>query len=228
MKKLFSLIALVFMVCAAQAQVQYVDGEIIGSSMLDGHHVMYVMAADGVVHQQSIDRLAQAFNIDMHSFEQYFTVSECIAVGKYNREVDRLRARGIVARHVSCREYYGGMMGGAYYGAGYGYPYGYGSVGARVTIGGVTIGGRATATPYGTAVSGGVNSRAVSAGGSTILPRKAKKATQPATKRVQVQSQQVQSQPQAQATTETVEINGKTYNVVKKSPAELREMIRRK
>lgn len=222
MKKLFSLIALVVAI-TAQAQ-NYIDGMIVDFNQIDGHHVMMVEAADGLCHWQSIDRIASEYRISIQSFERYYTVSECIEVGLYNRQIDAMRARGIVARHLSCREYFGGM-GVA---MPYGYGYGYGSVGARVTIGGVTIGGRATSTPYGTAVSGGVNSRAVSVGGGTVLPRKAKKATQPATKRVQVQSQQVQSQPQAQATTETVEINGKTYNVVKKSPAELREMIRRK
>lgn len=194
MKKILSIIALIVVAMAAQAQ-SYIDGMIVDFNQIDGHHVMMVEAADGLCHWQSIDRIAAEYRISIQSFERYYTVSECIAVGQYNRQVDALLARGIVARHLNCREYFGGM--GVPIGGAYGYPiggaYGYGSVGARVTIGGITIGGRATSTPYGTTVSGGVNSRAVSVGGSTILPRKAK-ATQPATTRSQP-AQQVQSAP---------------------------------
>ena len=221
MKKIISLLALFIVVAAAQAQ-SYIDGMIVGFDQQDGHHIMLVEAADGLCHMQSIDRIAATYRISIQSFERYFTVSECIEVGLYNRQIDAMRARGIVARHVSCREYYGGMMGGAYYGAGYGYPYGYGSVGARVTIGGITIGGRATSTPYGTTVSGGVNSRAVSVGGGTVLQRNAKKATQPAAQRVQVQSQptKVQSAPVKSSTPDS----GQAKKISKE---QLKKMMRR-
>lgn len=219
MKKFFSIIALVFVVCAAQAQApsqEFVDGVILRTSFVDGDEVAYIDVNGDFVWDQRINvrRIANAYGFDCHAFRRGRTISEAICIGLWQLQRDLIISRG---------------ENPANYGYGYGY---YGSGAAmysalRTASGGIYLNMGGFRLNLGlfrgldgiTRVSVGGGTRHIGGGVTVPIQKKNKVQSAPA------QRVQVQSQPQAQ---ETVKLGGKTYNVVKKTPAELREMMRRK
>lgn len=212
MKKIISLIALIVMVCAAQAQApsqEFVDGVILRTSFVDGDEVAYVDVNGDFVWDQRVNirRIADAYNLDCHAFRRGRTISEGICIGLWQLQRELILSRGENPANYGYG-YYG--SGAAMYSA------------LRTASGGIYINMGGFRLNLGlfrgldgiTRVSVGGGTRHIG-GGVTVPIQKKNKV-------------QVQSAPQAKATTETVEIKGKTYNVVKKSPAELREMMRRK